>query len=101
MSGHKYQELALKLRQDIRNGVYRTGQRLPSENELTAATGYSRQTVRQAMALLEDEGLTDRIRGSGTYVRSRVPGPQTHLQRGGGDHLHRRIYFSGDPAGHR
>lgn len=74
MSGHKYQELALKLRQDIRNGVYRTGQRLPSENELTAATGYSRQTVRQAMALLEDEGLTDRIRGSGTYVRSRVPG---------------------------
>ncbi len=74
MGGHKYQELAQKLRQEIRNGVYRTGQRLPSENELTAATGYSRQTVRQAMTLLENEGLTDRIRGSGTYVRSRVPG---------------------------
>lgn len=74
MGGHKYQELAQKLRQEILSGVYRTGQRLPSENELTAATGYSRQTVRQAMALLENEGLTDRIRGSGTYVRSRVPG---------------------------
>ena len=73
MSGHKYEELARWLRQSIQNGTYQTGQRLPSENELTQTTGYSRQTVRQAMALLENEGLTDRVRGSGTYVRSQVP----------------------------
>ena len=74
MSGHKYEELAQQLRLKIRNGTYQTGQRLPSENELTLLTGYSRQTVRQAMAMLENEGLTDRIRGSGTYVRSQIPG---------------------------
>ena len=73
MSGHKYEELARQLRQGIQDGTYQTGQRLPSENELTQTTGYSRQTVRQAMALLENEGLTDRVRGSGTYVRSQVP----------------------------
>ena len=73
MREHKYSELANKLRQDILNGVYTEGQRLPSENELAEETGYSRQTVRQAMSLLENEGFTSRIRGSGTYVRSAVP----------------------------
>ncbi|MEL7654939.1 MAG: GntR family transcriptional regulator [Bacillota bacterium] len=73
MREHKYTELANKLRDDIQTGVYAEGQRLPSENELADATGYSRQTVRQAMSLLENEGFTSRIRGSGTYVRSTVP----------------------------
>ncbi len=73
MSEHKYAQLADRLRTEIQNGVYTGGQRLPSENELASATGYSRQTVRQAMALLENEGLTTRVQGSGTYVRSAAP----------------------------
>ncbi len=73
MSEHKYAQLADRLRTEIQNGVYTGGQRLPSENELASATGYSRQTVRQAMALLENEGLTTRVQGSGTYVRSATP----------------------------
>lgn len=70
MSEHKYTELAARLRTEIRAGVYISGQRLPSENELAAQTGFSRQTVRQAMSLLEKEGLTIRVQGSGTYVRA-------------------------------
>jgi len=73
LSEHKYAQLADRLRTEIQNGVYTGGQRLPSENELASATGYSRQTVRQAMALLENEGLTSRVQGSGTYVRSAAP----------------------------
>ena len=69
MTEPKYAELANKLRSDISEGVYTEGQRLPSENELAAQTGYSRQTVRQAMEVLAREGLTDRVRGSGTYVK--------------------------------
>lgn len=73
MSEHKYAQLADRLRTEIQNGIYTGGQRLPSENELASVTGYSRQTVRQAMALLENEGLTSRVQGSGTYVRSAAP----------------------------
>ncbi len=73
MSEHKYAQLADRLRTEIQNGIYTGGQRLPSENELASTTGYSRQTVRQAMALLENEGLTSRVQGSGTYVRSAAP----------------------------
>ncbi len=73
MSEHKYSELADKLRADIQAGIYENGQKLPSENELAARTGYSRQTVRQTMSVLEKEGLTSRVQGSGTYVRSCAP----------------------------
>lgn len=73
MSRHKYSELSHRLRIDIQNGIYVSGQKLPSENELAKLTGYSRQTVRQAIGVLEKEGLVDRVRGSGTYVRSVKP----------------------------
>ena len=70
MNEPKYAAVAQKIRADIQNGKYESGQKLPSENELVAQTGYSRQTIRQAMAMLENEGLTERIRGSGTYVKN-------------------------------
>lgn len=73
MTEHKYETLANKLRADISAGVYSCGEKLPSENELAAETGFSRQTVRQAMAILEKSGFTVRIQGSGTYVSSTVP----------------------------
>lgn len=70
MGEHKYAELAQKLRGNIQSETYTAGQKLPSENELVAMTGYSRQTVRQAIGILEKEGLVGRVQGSGTYVRA-------------------------------
>jgi GntR family transcriptional regulator of arabinose operon len=73
MSEYKYLEVASVLRLKIQTGEFLLGQKLPSENELTTQMGYSRQTIRQAMSLLEREGLTNRVQGSGTYVRSTSP----------------------------
>lgn len=73
MTEHKYKELAHELRTKIETGEYGVGQRLPSENQLAALTGYSRQTVRQAIGILERDGLASRMQGSGTYVRSSAP----------------------------
>ena len=69
MSEHKYLQLASQLREQIQEGVYQRGQRLPGELTLAQQAGCSRQTVRQAIALLEEEGLLARRQGSGTYVR--------------------------------
>ena len=69
MEQHKYMALANSLRSAILEGKYSAGEKLPSENELTQELGVSRQTVRQAIQILEMEGITQRIRGSGTYVR--------------------------------
>ncbi len=64
----KYLLLAAQLRQR-RISLLRKGEhRFPSETELCAETGYSRETVRHAILLLEEEGLLMRVRGSGTYL---------------------------------
>ena len=70
----KYLILAAELRQ-LCAQLHRQGEReLPSEPELCRQTGYSRQTVRHALKLLEQEGSLIRIRGSGTYLADSFPG---------------------------
>jgi GntR family transcriptional regulator len=46
----------------------RTGDRLPSERQLSARWGAARMTVRRAADALVSEGLIERRHGSGTYV---------------------------------
>lgn len=45
------------------------GDRLPSEAELCEKFGVSRMTARQAVQLVASEGLIERRRGAGTFVR--------------------------------
>ena len=71
----KYQAVAQSLRRDIAAGVFQDGQALLTEEELKRKFSVSRQTVRQAISLLEADGLVIRKRGSGTYV---THGPRKH-----------------------
>jgi DNA-binding LacI/PurR family transcriptional regulator len=64
-----YRQLANILRQRILEGTLPTGTNLPTEFELSAAYGVSRGTVRQALSLLSDERLVERVPGRGTFVR--------------------------------
>ena len=48
----KYQELMEQLRLQIVSGEIAPGQKLPSENTLSAQYRVSRQTVRKALAIL-------------------------------------------------
>lgn len=69
----KYIQLFERLKENIEQGVYQDGQRLSGENEMALEFGISRQTVRQALSVLEREGLIERRQGSGTYVRKVEP----------------------------
>lgn len=70
----KYKMLFDILNNEISSGVYRPGEKLPSEHALSMQYGMSRQTVRQAMALLESDDSIERIQGSGTYVKTHALG---------------------------
>jgi GntR family transcriptional regulator, transcriptional repressor for pyruvate dehydrogenase complex len=63
--------LADHLRQQIRDGTLAEGAALPVERELAAAVGLGRQTVRDALRVLEIEGLvvTRAGRAGGSFVR--------------------------------
>lgn len=54
----------------IRSGRYGPGQRIPTESELAERFGVSRVTVARALRELEDEGLLQRTRATGTFVRN-------------------------------
>ena len=56
------------IEQDIRSGKYGLGSALPSEPRLAEDYGISRQTLRQALQSLEDEGYLIRQQGRGTFV---------------------------------
>ena len=66
--GLKYQKLYNWGRTLIMSGVLRNMDKFPSEHMLQNKFGYSRQTVRNALDRLEQDGLIARVKGSGTYV---------------------------------
>src|SRR5487761_1069417 len=58
------------LRRRLASGEF--GQRVPGDDELTAQYGVSRHTVREAVRRLQIEGVIERGRGRGTFVKDRI-----------------------------
>jgi GntR family transcriptional regulator len=63
-----YYQLQELLKERIESGGWNPGDRLPSESELARRYGVSRVVVRQALAILEDDGQILRVQGRGTFV---------------------------------
>lgn len=76
-----YRELASSLRAAIRRGEYPPGATLPKQDELAVQHSVNVKTVRQAIGLLEAEGLVTAIRRRGTVVRERPPMRRLGVER--------------------
>ncbi|WP_248752659.1 FadR/GntR family transcriptional regulator [Pseudomonas sp. MWU15-20650] len=59
-----------QLRLRISQGVWAIDERLPTEPELSAELGISRNTVREAMRVLAFSGMVEIRQGDGSYLRS-------------------------------
>jgi GntR family transcriptional regulator len=66
-----YTQLAGVFRRRIESGTWPLGGQIPTLEQLIAESGASRVTVRQALTLLEQNGLLERYRGRGTFVVGR------------------------------
>jgi len=73
-----YAQLASLLRQRIVRGEWKEGDRLPSHGELTRDFAVARVTVRQAIGILERDGVIKSRRGRGTFVAAQ-PGRRRRL----------------------
>ncbi|MDR3706739.1 MAG: GntR family transcriptional regulator [Capsulimonadaceae bacterium] len=73
--------IAERLREDFFDaGTLEPGDRMPSVRELVERYGYSRMSLVQALAMLEDDGLIDRRHGVGSFVVERAqPASNTPL----------------------
>lgn len=77
-----YVQLANIMRRQIAAGVYRPGDRLPSETELCQRYQLSRMTVRRGIDILADQGVVITSQGRGTFVKPWALGAATfHLQQ--------------------
>jgi len=63
-----YIQIHDQIKSEIEQGIWKIGDRLPSERELAVKFNVSRMTLRQAIQNLADEGILERKIGSGTYV---------------------------------
>lgn len=64
-----YAKLRDQLGSRIANGEWKPGDMIPSENRLAEEYGVALATMRMALKQLVDEGLLDRRRGTGTFVK--------------------------------
>jgi GntR family transcriptional regulator, transcriptional repressor for pyruvate dehydrogenase complex len=71
------EEVALRVGQAVQLGLIPDGEQLPSEAEFAAQLGVSAMTLREALAMLRQQGLVETRRGraGGTFVR-RPTAPQ-------------------------
>jgi GntR family transcriptional regulator len=63
-----YIQIHNQIKRDIEAGVWKVGDRIPSERALSAQFKVSRMTLRQALQTLVEEGILERRVGAGTYV---------------------------------
>ena len=56
------------LKQNIEDGIWKAGEKIPSENQLTKELGISRASVRTAIQHLAGIGVLESVHGKGTYV---------------------------------
>jgi DNA-binding GntR family transcriptional regulator len=70
---HLYEQVATALRGAITRGELEPGEAIPSEAELKAHHGVSRDTVRKALGVLTQEGLITAGQGRTRYVRAYAP----------------------------
>ena len=70
-SNKLYIQIYNQIHDAIVNGVYKVGDKLPSEKEFCTMFNVSRVPVREALCALELNGLVDSIQGVGVYVKER------------------------------
>ncbi len=67
-----YTQIADNIREKIRSGELHEGSRIDSQTDLAQKLGVSRITIRQAIKILEKEGLVVTKQGKGTFVSTKA-----------------------------
>ena len=75
-NGTRYNQIAEYYQNLIETKQLRSGEKMPTEEQICALFQVSRITVRQAMSELVQAGYIERVQGKGSYVKT----PKTNMQ---------------------
>ena len=76
MAKTKYDAVLNSIENRIKRGELKNGDKMPTEADLTAEFGVSRQTVRKALGVLMEKEYVRSIQGSGYYVTYGTRSPE-------------------------
>ena len=65
-----YEKIIEKIREMMSSGQLKSGDKIPSERELTEMFQVSRVPIREALKTLEFLGVVQNVRGEGMYIRN-------------------------------
>lgn len=68
----KHVQLRMAIKEMIREGVWKPGEKLPTETELATTLPFSLGTIQRCFRDLVDEGIVVRKRGYGTFIPQRL-----------------------------
>lgn len=71
-SNKVYSQIINQIKESIKNGELKRGDRLPSERNMSEQLGVSRATVREAIRSLEIMGLVQCIQGEGNFITNNL-----------------------------
>lgn len=74
-----YQKIARHLKEQIVEGDYQIGDRLPAERELAGKLGVSRASLREALLALEIAGVLEIRGGAGVFVLNKQEGSEFEI----------------------
>ncbi len=77
----KYAVAYNKILKLIQDGLYPEGSKLPTEPVLAKQMGISRMTLRQSLALLQEDGIIESRRGIGNFVRKTLNKDSVGLEK--------------------
>lgn len=61
-------QISIEIEKTIKNGIFKLGEKIPSEPDLVKEFGVSRNTIREAIQSLIQAGVLESRQGDGTYV---------------------------------
>lgn len=68
----RYIEVYNKILRNIKQGLYEEENKLPNENKLAEQMGVSRMTLRQAILLLQEDGVVESRQGVGNFIHKQA-----------------------------
>ncbi|GAM74543.1 uxu operon transcriptional regulator [Vibrio ishigakensis] len=77
--GRRYVAIGKNIRKELHSSKYKVGDRLPTEREIGEQYGVSRTVIREAIIMLELEGLVEVRKGSGVYLIAKPGDTQSLL----------------------
>ncbi|MDO5010147.1 MAG: FadR/GntR family transcriptional regulator [Intestinibacter bartlettii] len=67
-----YEQVIEQIQDNIMDGTFKKGDKLPSERELSETMGVSRTSIREALRVLETMGVVESKQGEGNFICSNI-----------------------------